>query len=107
MLWFRVPLAAQIVLASALGFAGTAAVTSPSAVRAIANSMLTRVTAGRVTMHGTCNIKGNVSATTGERIYHVPGQKYYSATRISPQYGDRWFCTEQQARAAGWRKSGV
>jgi hypothetical protein len=28
------------------------------------------------------NIKGNVSYTPGERIYHVSGQKYYSATRI-------------------------
>lgn len=54
---------------------------------------------------GGCNIKGNVSIDTGERIYHVPGQKYYEATRISPQYGERWFCSEQEARSAGWRKS--
>ena len=54
---------------------------------------------------GGCNIKGNVSIDTGERIYHVPGQKYYEATRISQQYGERWFCSEQEARSAGWRKS--
>lgn len=54
---------------------------------------------------GGCNIKGNVSIDTGERIYHVPGQKYYEATRVSPQYGERWFCSEQEARSAGWRKS--
>ena len=52
-----------------------------------------------------CNIKGNVSIETGERIYHVPGQKYYRQTRISPQHGERWFCTEAEARKAGWRKS--
>jgi hypothetical protein len=28
-----------------------------------------------------CGIKGNISVNTGERIYHVPGQKYYWATR--------------------------
>lgn len=52
-----------------------------------------------------CDIKGNISINSGERIYHVPGQKYYAATRISPQYGERWFCTEAEARAAGWRKA--
>lgn len=54
-----------------------------------------------------CNIKGNISIDTGERIYHVPGQKYYSKTKISSQYGERWFCSEQEARTAGWRKSKV
>lgn len=52
-----------------------------------------------------CNIKGNISIDTGERIYHVPGQRYYMKTRISPEYGERWFCSEAEARAAGWRKS--
>lgn len=52
-----------------------------------------------------CNIKGNISINTGERIYHVPGQKYYDNTIISPRYGERWFCSEADARRAGWRKS--
>jgi hypothetical protein len=52
-----------------------------------------------------CIIKGNISIETGERIYHVPGQRYYDATRISPRYGERWFCTEAEAEAAGWRKA--
>jgi len=52
-----------------------------------------------------CDIKGNVSIETGERIYHVPGQKFYDATRIRADYGERWFCTEAEARRAGWRKS--
>src|SRR6185312_6066702 len=51
-----------------------------------------------------CNIKGNISAE-GERIYHVPGQKFYSRTRISEGKGERWFCSEEEARRAGWRKS--
>ncbi len=58
------------------------------------------------TFDQTCKIKGNISVNSGERIYHVPGQHYYEDTRISPQYGERWFCTEEEARAAGWRKAG-
>jgi hypothetical protein len=54
-----------------------------------------------------CNIKGNVSIDTGERIYHVPGGRYYAATKVEPQFGERWFCSEADARAAGWRKSKV
>ncbi|WP_416223073.1 succinoglycan biosynthesis protein exoi [Tianweitania sp.] len=52
-----------------------------------------------------CKVKGNVSIETGERIFHVPGQKYYQQTMINPSYGERWFCSEAEARAAGWRKS--
>ncbi|MES0049273.1 thermonuclease family protein [Mesorhizobium sp. M0053] len=51
-----------------------------------------------------CNIKGNISAD-GERIYHVPGQKYYSVTVINQARGERWFCSEAEAAAAGWRRS--
>ncbi|MBB3646688.1 hypothetical protein FHX14_002885 [Rhizobium sp. BK619] len=53
-----------------------------------------------------CNIKGNISIGSGERIYHLAGQEYYNETRISPQYGERWFCSEAEARAAGWRRAG-
>lgn len=51
-----------------------------------------------------CNIKGNISAK-GERIYHVPGQKYYVQTKITEGKGERWFCSENEAQQAGWRKS--
>jgi hypothetical protein len=54
-----------------------------------------------------CDIKGNISMRTGERIYHVPGQKYYNATRINPGKGERWFCSEWEARKAGWRKARI
>lgn len=53
---------------------------------------------------GDCTIKGNISSK-GERIYHVPGGQYYSRTRISPDKGELWFCTEAEAQAAGWRRS--
>lgn len=65
------------------------------------------VSPGAVTAESkACNIKGNVN-TRGERIYHVPGQKYYEETRISASHCDRWFCSEEEARAAGWRRSRV
>jgi len=51
-----------------------------------------------------CDIKGNINAE-GERIYHTPGQKYYRQTKISEGKGERWFCSEAEARQAGWRKS--
>lgn len=53
-----------------------------------------------------CNIKGNISINSGEHIYHIPGQKDYASTRISSEHGERWFCSEAEARAAGWRKAG-
>lgn len=51
---------------------------------------------------GACEIKGNISAK-GERIYHLPGQAHYDRTKITTSRGERWFCTEAEARAAGWR----
>ncbi|SFK64415.1 thermonuclease family protein [Shimia haliotis] len=51
-----------------------------------------------------CNIKGNINSK-GERIYHVPGGKWYSRTTVNTAKGQRWFCSEAEARAAGWRKS--
>ncbi|HEX5368389.1 MAG TPA: thermonuclease family protein, partial [Dehalococcoidia bacterium] len=52
-----------------------------------------------------CVIKGNISRDTGEKIYHVPGGDFYSQTVIDPRQGERWFCTESEAIANGWRKS--
>ncbi len=54
-----------------------------------------------------CNIKGNISIATGERIYHMPGQKYYARTIINTSEGEHWFCSEKEARAAGWRRSRI
>jgi len=50
-------------------------------------------------------IKGNISSTTGEKIYHVPGGEFYDKTVINEAAGERWFCTEQAAMEAGWRRS--
>ncbi|MCP1844418.1 hypothetical protein ACVIHI_002661 [Bradyrhizobium sp. USDA 4524] len=53
-----------------------------------------------------CGIKGNISVS-GERIYHTIGQTYYWHTRIDPFHGERWFCSEEAARIAGWRKARI
>jgi len=53
-----------------------------------------------------CRIKGNINSD-GEKIYHMPGQRYYEDTVISPEKGERWFCTEDEAVKNGWRKSKV
>jgi hypothetical protein len=52
-----------------------------------------------------CNIKGNINRKTGDRVYHLPGQKHYDEVTIEPEAGERWFCTEGEAQASGWRKS--
>jgi len=49
-----------------------------------------------------CDIKGNIS-DKGEKIYHVRGWASYAATKIDSSKGERWFCTAEEARAAGWR----
>ena len=49
-----------------------------------------------------CRIKGNINRK-GDRIYHVPGGASYNATRIDVSRGERWFCSEAEARTAGWR----
>ena len=47
-------------------------------------------------------IKGNINSK-GDKIYHVPGTSKYNATKIDETKGERWFRTESEARAAGWR----
>ncbi|MBP1745195.1 MAG: nucH [Firmicutes bacterium] len=44
-------------------------------------------------------IKGNINSE-GEKIYHVPGGDYYEKT-----VPEQWFNTEEEAQAAGFRKS--
>jgi endonuclease YncB( thermonuclease family) len=46
-----------------------------------------------------CVIKGNHSRK-GEWIYHLPGMPYYNQTRA-----EAMFCTEAEARAAGYRRA--
>ena len=52
-----------------------------------------------------CPIKGNIAPGDGARIYHAPGGRYYGVTVLDVGAGERWFCTEAEAVAAGWRRS--
>lgn len=51
-----------------------------------------------------CTIKGNISSS-GEKIYHNPGCGSYDKTAIDESAGERWFCSEDEAVGAGWRKA--
>ena len=56
---------------------------------------------GNITREG-CMIKGNINKK-GEKIYHCPRWRDYDKTIIDEEHGERWFCTEDEARSAGWR----
>jgi endonuclease YncB( thermonuclease family) len=49
-----------------------------------------------------CDIKGNINGE-GEKIYHTPASPSYADARIDESKGERWFCSEAEARRAGWR----
>ncbi len=51
-----------------------------------------------------CLIKGDI-AKSGEHTFHMPGGRDYENTLINTETGERWFCTEAEAMAAGWSKS--
>ncbi len=48
-----------------------------------------------------CPIKGNISRRG--RIYHMPWDRWYGRTKVEKDRGERWFCSEAEAQAAGWR----
>jgi endonuclease YncB( thermonuclease family) len=50
-----------------------------------------------------CPIKGNV--TGGRRIYVLPWAQDYERVKITSRRGERWFCSEEEALAAGWKPS--
>jgi hypothetical protein len=51
-----------------------------------------------------CDIKANISET-GEKIYHTFASGSYTRTIVTADKGERWFCNEVEAKAAGWRPS--
>ncbi len=52
-----------------------------------------------------CAIKGNVSR--GGHIYHAPWSPWYGKVKVDEARGERWFCSEDEAIAAGWRAAGA
>lgn len=59
------------------------------------------VQAAAPTPSGPCVIKGNISDSGS--IYHMPHNRDYDRTWINEAKGERWFCSESEAQAAGWR----
>jgi endonuclease YncB( thermonuclease family) len=49
-----------------------------------------------------CPIKGNMKG--GRRVYTLPWTQGYEHVRMGGK-GDRWFCSESEARQAGWKPS--
>ena len=81
-----------------IGYVGDSEPTATSVLSWIYQSESERHPAG-------CNIKGNVSKRNeDEKIYHCPGWRDYDQTEINYGEGDRWFCSEAEAIAAGFRK---
>lgn len=72
--------------------------------RCVTSGRTAKIAAAAVS--SSCTIKGNISSS-GEKIYHVKGQRFYNVTQIDLTKGERWFCSESAARKAGWRKSKV
>lgn len=63
---------------------------------------------GWLTAVAGCDIKGNININTGEKIYHTrtgPASGCYPCTKIDMREDERWFCSEAEAIAAGWRAS--
>jgi endonuclease YncB( thermonuclease family) len=52
---------------------------------------------------GDCVIKGNISK--GQRTYYLPFHLMYARVKVDENAGERWFCTEQEAIDAGWRRA--
>lgn len=48
-----------------------------------------------------CAIKGNVSSKG--QIYHMPWSPWYGRVTVDVRRGEHWFCSESEAKAAGWR----
>lgn len=58
--------------------------------------------AGTIAPDPACPLKGNINRR-GDRIFHAPGQADYDRTVIDTAAGERWFCSPEEALAAGWR----
>ena len=56
------------------------------------------------TFNKECVIKGNINKRY-EKDYFLPGCPNYKRVKIDERKGEKWFCTESDAKADGWQKS--
>jgi len=54
------------------------------------------------TQNTTCNIKWNINSKW-VKIYHYPWCKSYNLTKISLDKWEKYFCSKDEAKNAGWR----
>jgi endonuclease YncB( thermonuclease family) len=69
-----------------------------------ANATLLASASGSVAPSPDCTIKGNVNRS-GECIYHKPTSRWYAQIKMQIAKGTRWFCSVDEAEAAGCRET--
>jgi len=69
-----------------------------------AHAILLASASGPVAPSPDCTIKGNVNRS-GECIYHQPTSRWYAQIRMHIDKGTRWFCSVDEAEAAGCRET--
>ena len=69
-----------------------------------AHAILLASASGPVAPSPDCTIKGNVNSS-GECIYHTPTSRWYAKIEMKISKGTRWFCSVDEAEAAGCRET--
>jgi len=69
-----------------------------------AGATLLASASGPVAPSPDCVIKGNVNRS-GECIYHKPSSRWYAQIKMQISKGTRWFCSVDEAEAAGCRET--
>jgi endonuclease YncB( thermonuclease family) len=69
-----------------------------------AHAVLLASASGSVAPSPDCTIKGNVNGA-GECIYHTPSSRWYAQIKMQISKGTRWFCSVEDAEAAGCRET--
>lgn len=69
-----------------------------------AHAILLASASGSVAPSPDCTIKGNVNGA-GECIYHKPTSRWYAQIKMQINKGTRWFCSAEEAEAAGCRET--
>lgn len=52
-----------------------------------------------------CNIKANIDKSTKTRLYYLPNCVQYKTTIVEKDLGEDWFCSETDARTAGFTRA--
>jgi len=69
-----------------------------------AHAILLASASGPVAPSPDCTIKGNVNSS-GECIYHTKTSRWYAQIKMQISKGTRWFCSVEEAEAAGCRET--